>query len=63
MVEARRRGTRGPAAVDLVADHDLDPLAQGAGRIGAGEAALQQHPGVAHRGQQLLFGRQHELRE
>jgi len=52
-----------PAALNLVAHHHLDPLAQGAGGMDAGEAGVEQHLGVVGRGQQLFFRRQLQLRD
>ena len=48
---------RNAAGVDLVADDDVDPrLGRGRG-IDAGEAAVEQQPGVVHRLEDVLFGR------
>src|SRR5258706_5572094 len=47
-----------PAAVDLLAQRDLEARAERAGGIGAGEARLERHSRVARSHEQVLLGRQ-----
>ena len=48
---------RQPAAVDLVAQRDLETRAERAGGIGAGKAVIERDPRVARGDQQMLFRR------
>ena len=57
-----RRGAQprsgNPAAVDLLAQRDLETRPERAGRIGAGEPGVERDSGVPRRDQEVLLGRQ-----
>jgi hypothetical protein len=57
-----RRGAQprpgNPAAVDFLAQRDLEARAERPGRIGAGESGVERNPRVPRGDQQMLLGRQ-----